>query len=99
METLIRELESLRNRPQLTNAEVAGAMMAMTVRFRDVLEERMVGIRSLAAAVAMQPNVDFDKLHDDFRKALVAHFESAQAIPTDLKDIASAIQVAGTERQ
>jgi hypothetical protein len=98
METLIRELESLRKRPQLTNDEVAGAMVAMTVRFRDVLDERMIGIQAIATAAAMQPEIDAFKLHDDFMGILRAHFESVSRIPRDLKDIAAGIKLAAAER-
>jgi len=98
MEKLIRELESLGKKQQLSNSEVTGAMMAMTVRFREILDQRMIGIQAIATAAAMQPQVDASKLHDDFMRILKSHFESVQRIPADLKDIASGIKLAAAER-
>lgn len=98
METLIRELESLRKRPQLTNNEVAGAMVAMTMRLRDLLDQRMIGIQAIASAVAMQPQIDVLKLHADFMSILKSHFESVQRIPGDLKDMAAGIKLAASDR-
>ncbi len=99
MDRLIRELESLRQKAQLTNNEVVGVMLAATARFRDILDERMVGIQALASAMAMQPEVDAVKLHDDFLAAVTSHFESLRAVPHDVRDIASAIELAAAERR
>jgi hypothetical protein len=99
METLIRELESLRQKPQLTNSDIVGVMLATTARLRDVMSERMVGIQAMAAAVAMQPEVDAVKLHDDFLNILKAHFESLRATPRELKDMAAGIKLAAAERK
>jgi hypothetical protein len=98
METLIRELESLRKRPHLSNNEVAGAMVAMTVRLGEILDQRIIGIQAIASAVAMQPQIDVIKLHADFMSFLKSHFESVHRIPSDLKDIAAGIKLAGADR-
>jgi hypothetical protein len=98
METLIRELESLRHKPQLTNSEIVGVMVATTARLREILGDRMVGIQALASAVAMQPEIDAARLHDDFLDILKAHFETLRQTPSELKDIAAGIRLAAAER-
>jgi hypothetical protein len=98
VEKLIREIEALRQKPQLTNSEVVGLMLSSTIRFREVLDDRMIGIQALAVAVAMQPQVDVLKLHDDYLSILKAHFESMRHVPVELKDIAAVIKLAATER-
>jgi hypothetical protein len=98
MDTLFRELETLRQKPQLTNNEIVGVMVATIARFREVLNHRMVGIQALAAAVAMQPEMDPQKLHDDFMTILGAHFESPRHMPSELIDIAAGIRLAAADR-
>ena len=98
MDTLIRELEMLRDRPDLPNTRILGAVIATAVRFREILDKRMVGIQALATAVAMQPQVDASKLHDDFLQILRSHYESDREIPCELRDIAAAITLAAAER-
>src|SRR5947209_1363099 len=98
MDALVRELELLRMKPQLTNDQVVGMMVAATVRFKEVLEDRMVGIQAIATAVAMQPSIDVTKFHEDFVALLEKHFESPR-IPTDLRDIAASIKLAGSDRE
>ena len=98
MEHLIRELESLRSRPQLTDSQIVGAMIAAAARFKEILDDRMVGIESLATAVAMQPEIDARKLHDDFLAILRVHFDSIRRIPPELRDIAASIKLAEVDR-
>ena len=98
MDALIRELETLTQRPKPSPREAVGAMLAATMRFSEVLNERMVAIQALAAAIAMQPQIDVAKLHDDYLDTLKAHFDSRRSIPVDLRDIASSIQLAASER-
>lgn len=99
METLIRELESLREKPQLTTGEVVGVMLATAMRLKEVLDARMVGIQALATAVAAQPQIDVVKLHDDYLRVLKSHFDSTRRIPVDLRDVAASIKLAGTDRR
>lgn len=99
MESLIRELEALRKRPQLTNSEFAGAMIAMAARLRDVTDQRMLGLQALVSAVAMQPHIDAMKLHDDFVNGLKSRFESLRLAPSELQDIAAQIKLVAAERK
>ena len=98
METLLRELQSLRDKPDVPNARLVGAVIATAVRFRDILDSRMVGIQALATAVAMQPEVDTLKLHDDFLTIVRSHYDPTQSIPQELGDIALAIKLASGDR-
>lgn len=98
MEALMRELECLRQKPQLTNSEIMGVMLATTARLRAILSDRMVGIQAVAAAIAMQPEIDAHRFHDDFLGILRAHFESERETPSELKDMAAGIRLAAAER-
>lgn len=98
MDKLIAELEGLREKPQLTNSQVVGVMLSTVMRFRTVLNDRMVGIQALATAMALQPEVDALRLHDDFQRIMGSHFESERDIPSELRDIASAIRLAAADR-
>jgi hypothetical protein len=97
MEALIRELEALSQKPDVPNSKLVGAVIATAVRFREILDARMLGFQALAAAVAMQPEIDPRKLHEDFLTLLGAQYESARDIPRELRDIASAIKLASAD--
>ena len=97
MDALIRELQALSERREIPDKQVVGAILAATIRFRDVLNNRMVGIQALATAIARQPQIDSSKLHDDFVIQLKQHFESMKAIPQDLRDVANAIKLAAID--
>ena len=99
MDALIRELQSLSQNPQVSNAKVVGAVLASVVKMKDVLDARRVGIEAFATAVAMQPVIDPATLHEDFMAILAAHFESARHIPAELKDVASAVKLASADRR
>ena len=99
METLIRELESLRHKPQLTTSEVVGVMLATAMRLKEVLDVRMVGIQALASAIAAQPEIDVMKLHDEYLRVLKSHFDSVRRIPVELRDVAASIKLAAAERR
>ena len=98
MEALIRELETLRNRDDVPNARIVGAVIATATRCQELLHTRTVGLQALATAVAMQPGIDARKLFDDFMLALHAHYESTANIPTELKDLGHIIQLAAVDR-
>lgn len=98
MDALIRELQLMGERPNLSNAKLVGGMVAAAVRMRDILDSRMVGIQALATAVAMQPEINASKLHDDFVVILKANFESLKETPTELRDMAAAIKLAASDR-
>jgi hypothetical protein len=98
MDALIRELELMRETPGLSNAKLIGGIVAAAVRMRAILDARMVGIQSLATAVAMQPEINASKLHDDFIVLLKANFESLREAPSELRDMAAAIKLAASDR-
>jgi hypothetical protein len=56
-------------------------------------------MQALAASVAMQPQLDADKLHADFLGLVKEQFGSARNIPMELRDLASAIKLAAAERK
>jgi hypothetical protein len=99
LEKLIKELEELRTQPNLSNNQVVGAVIAAATRFRSALDDRVLGMQALSAALAMQPEIDAHKLHDDFYGILNSHFDSGHGIPVELKDIAAAIKLARGGRQ
>lgn len=78
---------------------MCGAMLATCVRFRELLDARMAGIHALAAAIAMQQQLDGQKLHDDFLAGLKAHFESIRNIPQELKDVAAGMKLAASDQR
>ena len=96
MDRLIKELESLAAVPDVSSTKVMGAVIATAVRCRDVFNTRMVGLQALATAAAMQPTMDANLLHDDYLRALRAHYDSAKDIPNELRDIALAIKLVAT---
>jgi hypothetical protein len=98
MDALIRELESMRETPALSNAKLIGGVVAAAVRMRAILDARMIGIQALATAVAMQPEIDPSKLHDDFIAILKANFETLRDAPSELRDMAAAIKLAASDR-
>lgn len=98
MEKLLKELEQLRQAPDLPNAKMIGALIATATRCKDILDARMVAVQSLAAAVAMQPQVDALKLHDDFLNQVKAHYGSGNT-PAELTDIALAMRLAAPDRR
>jgi len=99
MDALVRELEALRAQPDIPNSKVVGAVLSAAMRIRDILEWRVAGIEALATAVAMQPGIDAERLHRDFLAVLKARFESMRHVPSELKDMAAAIQLVATERK
>ena len=96
MDRLIKELELLAASPEVSNSKVMGAVVATAMRCRDVFHTRMVGLQALATATAMQPTMDAILLHDDYLKALRAHYDSPKEIPSELRDIALAIKLVAT---
>jgi len=99
MDALIRELEAMRQAPELSSPKLIGAIVAAAVRMRDVLDSRMVAIQALATAVAMQPEINSSRLHDDFVVILKANFGSLREAPGELRDIAAAIKLAASDRR
>ena len=99
MDALIRELEAMRGTPDLSGAKLIGGVVAAAVRIRDILDSRMIAIQALATAVAMQPEIDAAKLHDDFVVILKANFASLRDVPGELRDMAAAIKLAETDRR
>jgi hypothetical protein len=99
LERLLKELKELQEKPDLDASKVIGAVIASAVRFRQLLEERALGMQALAASVAMQPQLDAEKLHADFIALVKEHFGSARTIPAELRDLASAIKLAAAERK
>jgi len=83
----------------LAHLELDELLDAMLVRIREILEWRISGIEALATAVAMQPGIDAERLHRDFLAVLKARFESMRHVPSELKDMAAAIQLAASERK
>ncbi len=97
METLIRELRAMTEKQAVSSQQLSGAILAVCVRFKDLLDARMAGIQALATAIALQPELDAQKLHDDFVHGLRAHFETVRNIPQELKDVATAIKLAASD--
>ena len=98
MDRLIKELEELANKPELPNAKVVGAIIATATRCRDILSARMVGLQALATATALQPGVDARRLHEDYLRILVAHYDTPKEIPEALQDIGLALELVAAEK-
>jgi hypothetical protein len=99
LEKLLKELKELQDKPDLDGSTVIGAVIAASVRFRQLLEERALGMQALAASVAMQPQLDAEKLHADFLGLVTEQFGSVRNIPLELRDLASAIKLAAADRK
>lgn len=97
METLMRELNALKDAPAVTHQQLVGAVVAAASRIDALLDERMVGIQALAMAVAMQPGIDANRLHRDFLAILERQFDPARPMPEDLRDMVTAIGLAAAE--
>jgi hypothetical protein len=99
LDALIRELETLRDRDDVPNTRIVGAVIATATRCQELLHTRTVGLQALATAVAMQPGIDARKLFDDFMLALHAHYDSLGGIPSELKDLGHIIRLAAADRE
>ena len=97
METLMRELNALKEAPAVTHQQLVGAVVAAAAHIDALLDERMVGIQALAMAVAIQPGIDAKRLHRDFVAILERQFDSSRPMPADLRDMASAIGLAAAD--
>lgn len=98
METLVRELEALRTKPHLTNDQMVGVMLAAAIRFKEALADRTACVHAIATALAMQPQIDATKFHEDFAKILAAHFEPLPRIPQELQDMVASIKLVAADR-
>jgi len=98
VEKLLEELELLRRSPDLPTEKMVGAIIATAARCKDILDARMVAVHSLATAVAMQPQIDALKLHDDFVNQVKAHY-AGRHTPPDVTDVALTIELAAPDRR
>jgi hypothetical protein len=98
LEKLIRELQDLQVKDEVSGNQVIGAILAAAVRFRQTLEARALASQALAASLAMQPNVDAAKLHADFLAIVKRRFPSEANMPVELKDIAAALELVAADR-
>jgi hypothetical protein len=98
LERLIKELQELQEKDEVSGNQVIGAILAAAVRFRQTLEARALASQALAASLAMQPNVDAAKLHADFLALVKRRFPSEAKMPMELRDIAAALELVAADR-